>query len=91
MLLTLATVLIAGCAHQASHTFLGVVTTMSPRLCLGRQAATGDCFVASGEITSRLVIGQCVEVTYRPIAGDGPRGEAMAARVIENAPRWCHL
>jgi hypothetical protein len=65
--------IIAGCGAD-SNSRVGQVTTLSPRLCVGRHAATGTCFVAkSPQILTTLHIGECVEVTFTPPQdGAGP-------------------
>jgi hypothetical protein len=57
------------CGTSGSRTWVGSVTTLSPRLCVGRHAATGDCFVASPTLLSGVRAGDCVEVTFKPAKG----------------------
>ena len=60
-------VLLASCAHSGTTTWYGQVTTVHPRLCVGRHAALGDCFVGGPAAQIRtLRVGECVKVVFRP-------------------------
>jgi hypothetical protein len=62
---------VVGCG--AGPDWVGQVSFLSPRLCVARHAAMGDCF--EGESASTLAslrIGECVKVTFTRITRDGP-------------------
>lgn len=64
-LLSLVRVLLlslGGCALSGDH-FTGVVTTTTPKLCLGNPEAAGDCFEADPKFTNGLKLDECVTVT----------------------------
>jgi len=69
----------AGCGSGGDH-FTGIVTTTTPRLCIGAADAAGDCFVAEPSLVATLHLDDCVVVTYRPSDSPelGPRGTATA-------------
>jgi hypothetical protein len=91
-LLLLVAVAATACSSGTSqHTFVGVVTTTTPRLCVGRPAASGDCFLASEPQLRQLRLGECVSIRYKPLAGSGPRGRAISVGEAKPAPSWCHL
>lgn len=43
----------------------GMVTVKQP-FCVGRYAATGECFNANPILVAKLQVGDCVQVTYNP-------------------------
>jgi hypothetical protein len=46
---------------------------MGERICVGRHAAMGDCFVAtSPALLADVQVGDCVEVTFKPAKDAGP-------------------
>lgn len=59
-------VLLTGCSSKSTMT--GIVTTLSAdRICVGRPAASGDCFTGASSTDLRNVkTGDCVKVIYRP-------------------------
>jgi hypothetical protein len=59
----------------------GVVTQLQP-LCVGRYAATGDCFNASPAVVSHLYAGECVEVTFAPHDDGAVRQNLRSIRKI---------
>lgn len=86
--LAVSLVLIGGCS--GGDRFTGVVTTTSPRLCLGRPDASGDCFVVDAKLLSALKMNECVTVTYQARANSdpGPRGEVTAVERSDECSRW---
>lgn len=63
--LLIVAVSVTACGTTSTTTWYGTVTTLQPRLCVGRPAAMGDCF--TGETPSMLAwlrVGQCVRVTF---------------------------
>jgi hypothetical protein len=79
------------CSLGSSHlTLVGLVTTVTPRLCLGAPQATGDCFVASASQVAALRIGECLRVKYTPLSGAGPRGRVVSVAPLQKAPSVCH-
>lgn len=67
------TLLLSACGGAAPHSWVRAVTTLTPRLCVGRYAATGECFTGGppSQVAS-LRIGECVEVTFIPNSNDTP-------------------
>lgn len=78
--------IVAGCvAHRDS--WVGEVTTLSPRLCVGRHDATGACFIArSPQILTTLHIGECVEVSFT-----SSQDVAEPSRLKTIKPAWARL
>jgi len=65
-----------GCTPP-TPTFTGTVTTLGPRLCLGRPQATGDCFDVPASLLTGRRIGDCLTVEYvENPSVPGPRGTA---------------
>lgn len=51
----------------------GEISSVTPRLCVARHAAMGDCFVPRpGVDVSALRVGECINVRYVSGNGDGP-------------------
>jgi hypothetical protein len=77
------------CAQR--HEMVGTVTTLSPQLCIGRHAGTGDCFTgASDAALSQLHVGECVVVSFAPSAGSGAaRVETVQPIPAAEHPRDC--
>ena len=71
--------LLAGCRSGADH-LTGIVTTTTPRLCIGAADAAGECFLGDPSLVSNLRLDDCVVVTYRPSTdpAPGPRGTATS-------------
>ncbi len=60
-----------GCGASGDGWY-GAITTLHPRLCVGRHEASGDCFEgASPSTMSSLRLGECVRVTFRSSATPG--------------------
>ena len=60
------------CSSPPSQTWTGQVTTLAPRLCVGRAEAAGDCFIANSSQLTGLRIGSCVTVTFTRTSDIGP-------------------
>lgn len=58
---------LAGCSNSDQWT--GQVTTLGPAFCVGRHAATGECFKAKPSLIAKLYVGECVMVTYASNSG----------------------
>jgi hypothetical protein len=70
--LLVSAALLSGCASP--EPFVGTVMTLSPNLCVGRHAATGDCFTdVDASSLSRLHLGDCVKVEFTPSSNSGPK------------------
>lgn len=70
---------LSGACSAGDAQFTGVVTTVAPRVCLGRPDASGDCFLVSNAVPSGVRVGDCVTVSYRLEAGPpGLRGSVTA-------------
>lgn len=55
---------------------------LTPTLCAGRDAATGDCFVGGpADQTSVLKVGNCVHVTFKPHASNDPPGSLQLVSI----------
>lgn len=67
-----------GCGASDAHHLIGVVTTVSPNLCVGKTAAEGICVEASPSIITSVTVGECVEVTYARKRANGTDGTASA-------------
>jgi hypothetical protein len=90
-LVLLAATAVVGCSSGSSdHTFVGLVTTVTPRLCLGAPQAAGDCFIASASQVTELRVGKCVRVKYTPLSGVGPRGRVVSITPLQESPSDCH-
>jgi len=80
-IMVVAAALSSGCSYRASipqpsgsASIVGTVTTLSPRLCVGQHAATGDCFTGADASTlSGLHVGDCVTVEFTLSSGPGPQ------------------
>jgi hypothetical protein len=68
----LALLALVACSSPPSQTWTGQVTTLTPRLCVGRADAAGDCFVTSSALPVELRIGSCVTVTFTRRSDAGP-------------------
>lgn len=57
-----------------TQSWVGEVTTTSPRLCVGRSGAAGTCFIVPDSRTvKKMHIGECVTVKFTtPKDGAGP-------------------
>lgn len=65
----------AGCSGSSTQDWYGQVTTLTPRLCVGRHAATGDCFTGGPtDQTAKVKVGDCVHVVFKPRAKNAPPG-----------------
>lgn len=91
VLLTAAAALVSCSPASPGHTFVGVVTTTSPRLCLAGPRASGDCFVATASQVAPRRVGQCLKITYVPFSGIGPRGRVASISPVAKASSSCHL
>ena len=68
-----ASTLTLSACDSNSQQLVGLVTTLSPHLCVGRHSATGKCFDgANSAAVARLHIGECVQITYSPSGNNGP-------------------
>ena len=83
---------VAGCGAHSETGWYGTVTSLRPLLCVGRHAATGECFVA-GPATVAVRVGECVRVTFRPSTPAGGLhptlltiGPAHASEHVEDCP-----
>jgi hypothetical protein len=64
--------LLTGC-KSADQQWYGQVTLTSPRLCVGRHAALGDCFVGGPRSqVNALHVGQCLHVQFQAGKDNGP-------------------
>jgi hypothetical protein len=77
-----------GCDRH-TQSWVGEVTTISPRLCVGRSEAAGTCFIVRDSQTLKKVhIGECVRVRFTPPQdGVGP-SSLKAIKPVD--PEW-HL
>jgi hypothetical protein len=67
VLLVLVSGVTTGCGGSGDGWY-GAITSLHP-LCVGRHAASGDCFEGASSATmSSLTVGECVQVTFRSSA-----------------------
>lgn len=85
-----AAALVSCSSASPTHTFVGIVTTTSPRLCLGDPHASGDCFVATTSQLATQRVGQCLKITYVPLSGVGPRGRVVTLSPVAKPASSCH-
>jgi hypothetical protein len=70
-----------GCGSHGTPSMYGTVTTLSPRLCIGAHAATGQCFVADRAQLTEVQVGECVKATWQ----ESTSGPALRLVSIEAA------
>lgn len=77
----------AGCSSSDTE-FTGVISTLTPRLCLAKPAAAGDCFEAPEVLLKGKKVDDCVTVDYVPnqAAGAGPRGTVTKVTPAAECP-----
>jgi hypothetical protein len=89
-LLTAAAAVVSCSSALPGHTFVGVVTTTSPRLCLGGPHASGDCFVATASQLAAQRVGQCLKITYVALSGLATRGRVVTLSPVAKPASSCH-
>lgn len=69
---------LTSCSASKEHGWYGQVMTLTPRLCVGRHAATGDCFTGgpAGQVAA-VKPGDCVHVVFKPPAASAAAGPAQ--------------
>jgi hypothetical protein len=67
--------------NRQTQQWTGVIIQMYP-LCLGRHAATGDCFGASPKSLMSFTPGDCVQITFVPIQSETKLSQLTAIRHV---------
>lgn len=78
--LAIGAVLLAGACGGGPQTSAGQVSDVAGRLCLQTDRDNGSCFVASAGQLALVHVGDCVKVTFTPVAGSIPT--AADVRVV---------
>jgi len=69
---------LAACSGTATGTYVGPVTEVGNRVCIGGANAAGECF-SSDHLTRDLHVNDCVQVTYD--GGSQQRGPFTAMKI----------